>query len=845
LGGAVFKEKNDINDNRAAVKYGATGDTPEATPTKVVETGLSLEATQDEDIETVRSQQSTPAPLNAKAINRETLRYVWNKFMKYAAEFASLVMSVNYVFSLIAMMAWSVVYPTWLAFVLLLWACTIWLIPRVHPSKSFYYTSPILLLYSISLVLIQYVFSLRVLDNHNEVAISVNCTDSSSPSRCRFSTLAFEGLFMVVFCASVYEFFKHLKSSLEEREAHRPRTNTELLQLQGDQRLVAVSEEEFESRTAAFDWLYKYLQKVFMDYWALAIVMAFLLVILAGNPSILKSVYIVFLFIFLTTYQIFKSWWVYINYPLWWILIAYTTLHLMAVYTFPFPQINSLWHSVYNDFNISDAPSQDFFHSIGLIQYRSFSEGFSDSTSLFAVLIPLAILIAVLALQLRYFTFKPHHEQQTADITTIITQLTSNRRRSLVDTKSGSTSSSNGASTSVSTTMEGEEVTKKKLTFYQVLNFVFVKLKQLVVFLWYVFWRFSTLHCHKAAMLLLFGIGLHEVSVSFLVVVVFVLAAAPFPVLNLFSYPLVTIYLGVITFGKFIFQIDLVNTFNFNGPSHNSCNGSSPPSPPPSYFHYAFSPAANDSSWFGLSKSENSAIYVVGPLMCSLLLSFFFTAKRYQDQYFQSANIHVRRWEVGSLFLGIDNNQIDRSVIVSIKYVINHAFEMYGVEICWMMYVILIGARIDVYGVIYGVILGAMLLLPKRVRPFFWMLVLLCQGLLIFFQYLMLLGLPPGLEEYSCHGYPWREVFYKYNGRLNKWLYLPYYGSDILDRSVLFADIVLYVLMCQQMKYYIVNPLYSMRRETTTNFDMYNLTYLVDYFKVSSVLDYCLMYLLV
>lgn len=55
---------------------------------------------------------------------------------------------------------WSVFYPSWPALVLLLWACVIWLIPKTTPRNSLFYSSPILIVYSVLLLMLQYVYSL-------------------------------------------------------------------------------------------------------------------------------------------------------------------------------------------------------------------------------------------------------------------------------------------------------------------------------------------------------------------------------------------------------------------------------------------------------------------------------------------------------------------------------------------------------------------------------------------------------------------------------------------------------------------------------------------------------------
>ena len=53
---------------------------------------------------------------------------------------------------------------------------------------------------------------------------------------------------------------------------------------------------------------YTSLKLLLSTYWVLAVIGAFLLVTLAGQPSLLKTVYLVFFFIFLITYQVCWSW---------------------------------------------------------------------------------------------------------------------------------------------------------------------------------------------------------------------------------------------------------------------------------------------------------------------------------------------------------------------------------------------------------------------------------------------------------------------------------------------------------------------------------------------------------
>ncbi|XP_018548977.2 piezo-type mechanosensitive ion channel component 1 [Lates calcarifer] len=68
------------------------------------------------------------------------------------------VMQQSYVCALIAMMVWSITYHSWLTFVLLLWACLIWILrARRHAATL---CSPFILLYGLALCCLQYVWAM-------------------------------------------------------------------------------------------------------------------------------------------------------------------------------------------------------------------------------------------------------------------------------------------------------------------------------------------------------------------------------------------------------------------------------------------------------------------------------------------------------------------------------------------------------------------------------------------------------------------------------------------------------------------------------------------------------------
>ena len=55
---------------------------------------------------------------------------------------------------------------------------------------------------------------------------------------------------------------------------------------------------------------------------------------------------------------------------------------------------------------------------------------------------------------------------------------------------------------------------------------------------------------------------------------------------------------------------------------------------------------------------------------------------RIQAHYYSTNKIAIRPWERGSLFLKVTRQGAERSVLEATKYLINHFYEMYGVEVC-------------------------------------------------------------------------------------------------------------------------------------------------------------------
>lgn len=62
----------------------------------------------------------------------------------------------SYILTFIAMMAWSVVFRSWLSFILLLSACVLWILP--NSRLACLYCSPLIVAYGMCIILLQYIY---------------------------------------------------------------------------------------------------------------------------------------------------------------------------------------------------------------------------------------------------------------------------------------------------------------------------------------------------------------------------------------------------------------------------------------------------------------------------------------------------------------------------------------------------------------------------------------------------------------------------------------------------------------------------------------------------------------
>uniref|UniRef100_A0A8C0UDY1 Piezo TM25-28 domain-containing protein n=1 Tax=Cyanistes caeruleus TaxID=156563 RepID=A0A8C0UDY1_CYACU len=172
-------------------------------------------------------------------------------------------------------------------------------------------------------------------------------------------------------------------------------------------------------------------------------------------------------------------------------------------------------------------------------------------------------------------------------------------------------------------------------------------------------------------------------------------------------------------------------------------------------------------NWFGIRKGFPNWPYVrVGTGVLAVLSSVVYRRQQYHRKQHQLVAPVTE-----TIFEDISRQQLDLGLVSCAKYFINYFYYKFGLEICFLMMVNVIGQRMNFVVILHGCWLVVMLTRRRRAAiARLWPKY--CLFLVIFFlyQYLLCLGMPPAL----CMDYPWRwSDTIPLNSALIKWLYLP------------------------------------------------------------------------
>lgn len=111
--------------------------------------------------------------------------------------------------------------------------------------------------------------------------------------------------------------------------------------------------------------------------------------------------------------------------------------------------------------------------------------------------------------------------------------------------------------------------------FLRFISYLLLKAKQSVIQLVQLVWRFMELNVHKITMLVLFVVVLSEVSAGYAILLIISVLALPLQRFSHVLYPLLTIYIGLLSVLKTIYQFPIINAEMFNLTNYNDSGAES------------------------------------------------------------------------------------------------------------------------------------------------------------------------------------------------------------------------------------------------------------------------------
>ena len=118
------------------------------------------------------------------------------------------------------------------------------------------------------------------------------------------------------------------------------------------------------------------------------------------------------------------------------------------------------------------------------------------------------------------------------------------------------------------------ETHPKLYSCYRFMRYAFNKTRQIIIDLNNIFWRFMELHLHKIAVLVLFATSLSQISAAYWILLVLVLLVVPLPYFNTITYPIITLYLGLLCTTKMVYNFPVMSQYylNFTNSSTRPCD---------------------------------------------------------------------------------------------------------------------------------------------------------------------------------------------------------------------------------------------------------------------------------
>ncbi|XP_049554137.1 piezo-type mechanosensitive ion channel component 2 [Orcinus orca] len=708
------------------------------------------------------------------------------------------IMKQSYICALIAMMAWSITYHSWLTFVLLIWSCTLWMIR--NRRKYAMISSPFMVVYGNLLLILQYIWSFEL----PEIKKVPGFLEKKEPGE-----LASKILFTITFWLLLRQHLTEQKA-LQEKEAllsevkigsqeNEEKDDEQDIQVDGEaqekkeeeeakeEKQEQKKEEDDDNEQDIMKVLGNLVVALFIKYWIYVCGGMFFFVSFEGKIVMYKIIYMVLFLFCVALYQVHYEWWRRILKYFWMSVVIYTMLVLIFIYTYQFENFPGLWQNM-------TGLKKEKLEDLGLKQF-TVAELFTR------IFIPTSFLL-VCILHLHYFHDRfleltdlksipskedstiyrlAHPEGSLPDLAMMkptaslevaeAKQLAGPGEEKPVGCPAKAKKGELGKDSEEEDDEEEEETSDLRNKWHLVidrLTVLFLKFlecfHQLQTFLWWIL----ELHIIKIVSSYIIWVSLKEVSLFNYVFLISWAFALPYAKLRRLASSVCTVWTCVIIVCKMLYQLQTIKPENFSVncslPNENQTNI------PLQQLNKSllYSAPIDPAEWVGLRKSSPLLVYLRNNLLMLAILAFEVTIYRHQEYYRGRNNLTAPVSK--TIFHDITRLHLDDGLVNCAKYFINYFFYKFGLETCFLMSVNVIGQRMDFYAMIHACWLIAVLYRRRRKAiAEIWPKYCCFLACIITFQYFICIGIPPA----PCRDYPWRFKGASFNDNIVKWLYFP------------------------------------------------------------------------
>ncbi|XP_059358611.1 piezo-type mechanosensitive ion channel component 2-like [Carassius carassius] len=696
------------------------------------------------------------------------------------------IMKQSYICALIAMMAWSITYVSWLTFVFLLWSCTLWMVR--DRRKYAMMTSPFMVAYGNLLLVLQYIWCferLRPVPGFF-LKMEVPFTELSTKVLCQLS------------------FWLLLRQTLMERQ-QKMEEEAALCDVQIDEQKKEEEKEQEEEEGDENDLMHvigKLVMALLVKYWIYVCGGMFFFVSFEGKMVMYKIIYMMMFLSCVALYQVHYEWWRRILKYFWMSVVMYTMLVLILIYTCQFDNAIATWTRMtgireeglkamgLEKYILSDLFTRIFiptsFLLVCILHLHYFHDRFLQLTDLKAVISKEQSTIYRLAhpdgslADLTMMSTSPEpllkeeKERESMDKVLVVDCVEEEeKKKESLSIHSAHLSSQEDIHQFSATTdpeLPSEQSSDLKNKWHLVvdrLTVLFLRFLEYFHKLKLFIWWLLEMHIIKIVSTYIILLSVKEVSLLNYVFLISWAFALPYQQFRVLASSICTIWTCVIIVCKLFYQLETIRpdnyssicTMPFNYTEHQKMDMN---------YSLLYRKPVDPANWVGLEKFVDILPNLRNNLLMLAILAFEVTIYRHQE-FFRLRN-KLSPPPSRTIFHDITRQHLDYSIINCAKYFINYFFYKFGLEVCFLLAINVMGQRMDFYSMLHGLALAVVMYRRRRKAiAEIWPKYCCFLACMITFQYFICIGIPPA----ACKDYPWRFPDSMMDSDVIKWLYLP------------------------------------------------------------------------